>query len=434
MKMKLIICLMSAFWPFAACEGYDLAGTWHVSGLDLPGVITQNKNTEGVLIGLNGSSTFDISEGSLTIDPTGVVSGTVGNPVSGMATVNADGMVSLALTVPEEMTFTLPITTNSDLMATSHGASDYHELLLLAKAPASANVSDVVGTWWVVDLQTPASIGLQYDEQGRVIQVNGTNDFKASRATLVIDAGGNYNYNSGEQLGSVSVAANGTVYLTPGSPLEPLLEFNLNAGKDVMINSHRDTFGSELTILVKQHPVNAWEATGSWALSTLNLPASLTVHKNGGGQVINIDELDSFLHRNGGITFALDGSLTGHVEGSFAGYTASTTDGTLPINYGGPVPFIGALNAGGDFFVGVDADGGSLEMLLAVRSVHPLVTAMQQGGALKVLWVPGPGRTLQEADASFIWHTVAGSETMTSYSPNLATEGLRHFYRLVENP
>ncbi|MEO8615126.1 MAG: hypothetical protein ABI600_08305 [Luteolibacter sp.] len=434
MRKKLIVCLMSAVWPFAACEGYDLAGTWHVSGLNLPGAITQSSNAQGVLVGLNGNSTFDISEGFLTISPTGEVSGTVEDSVSGTATVSADGVVSLALTLPEVMTLTLPITTNSDLMATAHGASDYHELLLMAKAPASAAAADVVGTWWVVDLQTPASIGLQRDPQGRVIQVNGTNDFNQSRATLVIDQAGNYNYNSGEQLGSVSVGANGAVSLTPGSPQEPLLEFNLNTGKDVMIDSHRDAYGSELTILVKQHTVNAWEAAGSWALGTLNLPGSLIVHTNGSGQVINIDGLDSFMHRNGGITFSLDGSLTGHLEGSFAGNTASTTDGTLPIYHGEPVPFIGAINAGGDFFVGVDSDGGSLEMLVGVRSVRPLISAMLPGSPLKVVWVAGAGRALQEADASFQWHTVTGSETMTSYAPDPSTEGARHFYRLMEQP
>ncbi len=433
MNKKLLVCLSGSISQMALCQGYDLAGTWHVSGLNTPGAITQNKNPQGVLVGLNGGSAFHISEGSLTISPTGAVSGMVEETVAGTATVNTEGVVSLALTSPEVMTLTLPITATSDLMATSHGANDYHELLLMAKAPADAVAADVVGTWWVMDLQTPADIGLQYDGQGRVINVNGAHDFKQSRGVVVIDGGGHYNYNSGEQTGDVLVTADGAVSLTPAGPQEPLLVFNLNAGKDVMIDSHRDTYGSELTVLVKQHPVNAWEAAGNWTLSALELPGSLDVINDGNGHVININGLDSFRHRNGGIAFSLDGSLTGHMEGSFAGYTVSTADGTLPIYHGDPVPFIGAINAGGDFFIGVDGDGGSLEMLTGVRSVRPLAVAMLPGNPLKVVWVPGTGRALQEADGSFNWHNVTGSETMTSYAP-LPADGAQHFYRLMESP
>lgn len=410
--------------------GFDLAGTWHVSGLDIPGAITQHKNAEGVVVGLNGSSQFDVADGTLTISETGAVSGVVGQTVSGTASVSADGLVSLALTAPDPMTITLSITSTSDLMATSHGASDFHELLVMAKAPANATAGDLVGSWWVMELQTPAAISLQYDGTGKAINVNGTQGYRQTRRLVVISEGGRYNFNSGEQFGSLSVNASGAMTLTPDDSGSPTLQFHMNAGRDVMINANQESDSRDLVVLVKQHAVNDWEAAGNWSMCTLDLPGHLNVSDDNNGHVLNIDGLEGFRHMNGGITFSLDGSLAGHLEGSFAGNTLSTTDGTLPIYHGEPAPFTGAVNAGGDFLVGVD-DGGSLEMLVAVRSVRPLAVAMLPGSPLRVAWVPGPGRYLQEADATFVWHTLAGSEAMSSYLPIPAVDGPQHFYRLA---
>ncbi len=430
MKRQVFLPLLVTGLLTGSLYAFDLSGTWHVSSLDLPGGLVQNKDSQGVLLGLNGGR-FDIGDGTLTISPTGAVSGLVGQTVSGTASVSPDGTVTLALTSPEAMTLTLPITTGSDLMATAHGAPDFHELLVMAKAPSNAVQADLEGSWWVMELDVPADIGLHYDNNGHVVGVDNTNSFRQSRGQLVVDHAGRYSYNSGQEVGAVSVNANGQMTLVPDDASNPTIQFHLNALKDVMITAKAENDGRELIVLVKSHEVRSWEAAGHWTLASENLPGSLPVSYDGTGHVTNISQLDSFQHRNGVIDFSLDGTLSGHLESGFQGSTASTTNGILPIYHGEPAPFSAAVNASGDFFVGVGKGTQDLEMLMGVRSVRPLVVGMVSGGPPKVVWVPAAGRVLQESATASNWQNVAGSETTSSYTPNLATDGAQHFYRLV---
>jgi hypothetical protein len=434
MKNKCLLSLVLQAACVVGAQGFDLAGTWHVSGLGLPGGIVQNRNAEGVVIGLNGNDSFDANEGTLTISPAGVVSGAVGDTVAGTAAVSPEGVVSLNLTSPDVMTLTFQITPTSDLMATSHGQTDYHELLVLAKAPGDALPADVTGSWWVVQLETPASIDLQYNQDGKATGLNNSNSFRQSRHLLVIDSGGHYNYNSGEELGTVNVAADGTMSITPDDPQEPGLQFYMNALKDVMITASARPDNRSLIVLVKHHEVRNWEAAGHWAMSSANLPPSLSVSLNGDNFVTNIEGLNAFGHTNGTIDFTVQGGLSGVLGDAFAGNSAGSADGLISIYHGEPTPFVGAMNAGGDFFAGVEdgTPGNDLMMMIAIRSVRPLAVGMMPGVPMKVVWVPGAGRVLQQAPNIVDWQNVPGSETTSSYTPSPGTDGARHFYRLGE--
>lgn len=433
MKRNLIFSMAMIVAMLDEVQGFDLAGTWHVSGLGLPGGITQNLDGDGVVTGLSGNSTFDAVDGTLTVSPTGNVSGFVGDPIAGNATVSPEGVVSLALTSPDLMTLTFNVTSTSDLMATSHGEIDYHELLVLAKAPDDALPADATGTWWVVELETPASLDLQYNGLGKMTGIGNADSFRQSRRTLVIDEAGHYNYNSGEETGTAVVAPDGTMSITPDNPSEPGLQFHMNALKDVMISASASVDHSGLIVLVKSHEVRNWEAAGHWTLSSLNLPSSLSVTLNTENLVTNIDGINSFSHANGTIDFTLEGGLSGVLENPFAGYSSGSSNGLIQIFHGEPTPFVGAANAGGDFFVGVEdgTPGNDFMMLMAVRTVRPLTVGILPGVPMKIVWVPGEGRMLQEAPDIFNWQTVPGSETMSSHTPDPSTEGASHFYRVV---
>lgn len=418
-----------------ACgQAYDLAGTWHIAALDLPGNASQNKDPQGIVIAVNGADSFHTTAGTLSIDAAGNVSGNVGETVAGTATADAQGTVTLALTLPEVQNFTLTVTPTSDLMATVHGAVDYNELLVLAKAPAAAVYSDAVGTWWVMELEVPAALDLQYNSQGKLTNIGNATNFRQSRRPLVINGAGRYDYNSGDEAGNVAMAAGGELVITPDAtpenPTNTPLHFHLNALKDVAIATTADSYSCNMVILVKSHEVLPWEAAGNWAMSSLNLPGSLPLTFDSNHRVTNISRLDSFRRMNGSVNITVEGPLAGNLENPFAGYAAGSSNGLLSIYHGEPVPFSAAVNTGGDFFVGVDNGSEDLSMIVGIRSIRPQVVGMLPGPAPQVVWVPGTGRVLQEAATLGDWHNVPGSETTSSYTPNLSTAGTRHFYRL----
>lgn len=427
------VCIFAAILSqVATADAYDLTGTWHVAGFDLPTGITLNKNAQGVVTGLSGGSdSFHVSDGFLTIDAAGAVSGAVEGPITGTATVSADGIVNLALLTPEPVNFSLPMTTKSDLMATSHSEGGAQELLLLAKAPTDALPADIEGSWWVMEIQTPATLGLKYNGNHELIEINGTNDFKQSKGTVVIDSSGNYNYNTEEDTGAMSVNSGGIVTITSASLSNPVQHFYLNASKDVMIRASGNSQDNQLTVLVKKHEVHNWEAAGKWATASLNYWDHLYVSKDNLGRIINIDGLDGFKHFNGTVNCMLDSSVNGVMETPFSGYTTGAIDGTFAIYHGEPAPFNAAMSASGDFFVGVGTPGNDVEVLVAIRSVRPLDLAMVNSA---VLWVPGDGRFLEQSASLTGWLPVASSGTTSSYSPSTATDGSQHFYRLKKSP
>lgn len=335
---------------------------------------------------------------------------------------------------PETLVF--HITSTSDLMATSVGDSNNHNLLVLAKAPTGAVAIDAEGTWWVVQLETPNQLTLQRNGSGKVTGVSGANSFRQSRRPLVISAPGRYNYNSGEEEGAVAVAPDGTVTLTADDPQEPVHQLHMNTLKDVMISSSSSSGDGQLLVLVKIHEVRNWEAAGRWSLHTLNLPAALTLARNAENLVTDIGGLNSFRNANGWVRFQLDGGLTGFLEDAFRGFTTGSSNGLLTIDHDEPPAFVGAINAGGNFLAGVEGGtaGNDLSMLLAVRSVRPLEAAALPGTTPKIVWVPGPDRALLEGTTLLGWEVVPGSTSGSCYLPISAGDGPTHFYQLVSPP
>ncbi len=252
--------------------GFDLQGSWHASGLDIPGTISLVRDGAGVVTDWSGDTTFEHPDGTLVIDAAGNVSGSVGGTVAGNVSVTADGQATFVLTAPDPETLVFHITSTSDLMATSVGDSNNHNLLVLAKAPTTAAAIDAEGAWWVVQLETPDQLTLQRNGAGKVTGVNGANSFRQSRRPLVISAPGRYNYNSGEEQGAVNVAPDGTVTLTPDDPQEPVHQLHMNTLKDVMISSSSSGGDGQLLVLVKTHEVRNWpsrrgppSSAGKWS-------------------------------------------------------------------------------------------------------------------------------------------------------------------------
>ncbi|HEX5791211.1 MAG TPA: hypothetical protein VFY13_08650 [Luteolibacter sp.] len=415
--------------------GFDLAGNWHVSGIGIPRGLAQNRDVTGVVIGLSGNHTFDSNDGTLSIDALGNITGFVGGVITGSATAAADGVVSMTLNTPDPVALTLHMNTTSDLMISSHTEADFSELLVLAKAPDDALLADAAGTWWVVTLETPASVDAQFNADGKMIGFAGPTASFMSRSTLVIDPDGNYNYNGGEDTGVVGVAADGTMTLTSSDPLVAVMQQHMSVLKDVMIGAMAESGQRNLTIMVKTSTINNWEATGHWAFDRMSVPATLPLTRNTDGFVTNIDGFNFLDQENGAINFTLDGKLSGMMEGPFAGYSTGSSNGLIQVFHGEPAPFVPAVSIGGDFLIGVDGGGSAneLSLLIGLRSVRPLEIGVLAGTPLTILWVPGPGRTLQDATNVMDWTTVIGSGSMSSYVVNPATDGSHHFYRIVES-
>lgn len=431
-SLKIIAVALIFFASLArTTQAFDLEGSWHVSGLGTPGNIFQNRDAQGVVIGINGNNTFDAASGALPINSAGVISGSVGGTVSGNASVTPEGVVTFSLTSPEIMTLTFQITSTSDLMTGANGDSEYHELLILAKVPSDAAVANAAGTWWVVEFEAPAAIQLVYNTHGKVIGVNGGTSFRKARSPLVI-TGARYIYNSGEEMVDIAVTAKGTMSITPDNPLVPGIQFHMNTRKDVMIGNVPESSTRSLIVLVKTHQVNNWEAAGHWALNAANLPSSLTLQYKGTGLVTNINGLNSFGRDNGWVDFTLQGTLAGKLGDAFVGFSSGSSDGLFSINHGEGV-FVVAANVSGDFFVGVDGGGvdSSIQMITGVRSIHPFSVAALPGSSPKIVWVPGPGRVLQEASDLSHWNIIPATATTSCYLPNPATDGSHHFYQLV---
>lgn len=209
-----------------------LQGRWNMVSIDAPFELTTISQM-GVVTDVGPLDKFGVFTGQLDFDAAGGFSGNFDGPLSGTASIGAQGAVTSPAFAPGEV---FSLNASNDVMFTFHdegSTGGYRYFIGMVKAPASLMTHELKGRWRIVSIDTPDELIVEKNAENEVIGIQGENHFGAFQGVLDIDENGVV---SGHFDGPVSAQAsagpNGEVTI---SEVEVSTTFHMNASKNVMM-------------------------------------------------------------------------------------------------------------------------------------------------------------------------------------------------------
>jgi subtilase family serine protease len=230
----------------------SMAGAWNGLRFQTPAQMVWDP-----VNGLQGGTNFTLDGGTLTLNANGTASGNLAGAFTGTFQISSNGLVNLATVAGGQTNFqTLFVNASRSMMSLVAGPSvapaDEQQLILFLRQPASAQASDVMGSWNVAQLQAPAQ--MVWDA---VNGLNGGTNFGATTGVLNFLLNGAISGNlNGPVTGSYRVSNTGILRLNllAGGATTTVSLF-LNASKDALMGEW--VGGNQQQILLLQRmPAN----------------------------------------------------------------------------------------------------------------------------------------------------------------------------------
>jgi hypothetical protein len=428
-----------------------LAGFWHFVTFNTPNRLTLTRDGSGVVTNIPERENFDASSGTLTVDSSGNFTGTSEEgPFTGTSVFSGQGQVTVSPGDGNQLYFR--INDANDFMFAVEEHEQSRGLNFAIRAPSSVVNSEVAGTWNIVFLTTPTSLGLEFKpgtNQVMNIQTNG--GFQVASGTLTLLANGTFTGNVyGPVSGTFNCVGNGQVDITvtPQGGSTDTLSLFINASKDTIaglqVDTNEEDFQEVLIMTRVATSTTVSDLKGHWEIVSYGTPSYLSQIKNGNGLLTSLsgDDFEAHIQRlnvgnNGFFTAQLDGPATGTATVSSPG----SINVTLTNSAGEIQSLTFFLNAGKNILTTVANDEINELIVLAKSPPVASPTFPQDLGlisfgatsSLKVYW-PGDGsRLLQSSSDLTNWVDVAGTsgQSFTNISTTAITN---RYYRLKELP
>ncbi|MFA6542930.1 MAG: hypothetical protein WCS99_00790 [Limisphaerales bacterium] len=239
----------------------DLTGTWKMVSLGTPLALQPRLMTnyfdpqhpvEGVS-DIDGRYQFDTGNGTLTVAADGsftLVFGT--DTMNGTATPGAGGLVQVTIPMPPNPTMNLSFYVNQgkNVMTAVHAETNYQELLVAVKLPASSHLAgESLGFWRAGSFETPGGLTLLTNALGFVSDIPEKNNFSVHREKIHIGHTGMFTLPSDQSLGLISIPSPGTVQISATNAAGESFSNTMwaNSSKDFLIttktgSTHEVTF------------------------------------------------------------------------------------------------------------------------------------------------------------------------------------------------
>ena len=233
----------------------DLTGSWRGFSLSILSGVEQIIS-QTVVVGLEPRGVFEARMGSLTVAADGSISGNMGGPFTGTASVGANGavMVHIDAESPDPaMELGLVVNAGKDILAAQMaGGDDERELILFVKSPATTTSPELKGLWRASDIRVPNELTLLTNSSGAGFAVREARDFGYSREVVNVGHDGDVLAPADSMVGQATLGAGGLLRIagTNAHGESFVKDLWANAGKDVLLSIENQE-QQELTVVVK---------------------------------------------------------------------------------------------------------------------------------------------------------------------------------------
>ncbi|MEM8549568.1 MAG: hypothetical protein AAGF10_02155, partial [Verrucomicrobiota bacterium] len=358
---------------------------------------------------VTASITNETESGFITFTAVEAFSGQVpvGDPVAGDMFLPSPNVLNLQATGDMRRVEFFFNSGADTLIGVERGDNNDNFPAIILKEPTTGSVSGVYNSSWnLIEFRTAETIDVfngfitEWDG-GDTEFFLGSLDINGSGglSLTVNDPEGVINLNgsitAGSSLGVLTITLNGL----PGS-LAPAI----NESRDVMALLSPGDVG--IFIFVREPTsLSLADMAGFWYFASVVVPTDF--NDNDAGQ--------EFGRQFGLVQFASDGSFSGTVEGggveSGGAFSIGSNPGEVSITAPGESPFTVFVNESKNFFVGIEEDNDSVELVMGIKGGSGVsfadflsnrfnLTISENGGIATVNWVDTAGRTLQQFGAS----------------------------------
>jgi len=433
----------------SALEVADAAGTWRVINFSMPSRLTVQRDSQGVVTGIDEAQNFERSTGSLTVSSDGTFSGYVPDPISGTVALGGQGeLIVNGNGAHGPMSLTFHVNSSGDLMATCGSLSDgFNDLIIALRIPTTLDVSDLAGQWNAVAFKAPHHLVLDRNASNEVINIQGLESFETFGGTLSVATDGTMSGQMGDAFtGTIDSAADGLVNITinNGGGTESHTLF-VNASKDVMaiLESNYDTNDNRQEIMIFQKaPTNnvTSDLAGQGRIVTYDAPM-MTQVKDVQGRVTGLAGSTSFGAFRQKLVAGYDGFFTAQVGATVTGTATPAGSGQVTINVlsgGGPETLSMQLNGSQTLLSSSRSIGEGFELLISTHSA-PASGAVRDFGlitlpdvtGMTVYWAAMTNGGLQVSTNLADWQTLSSTVGQHSYTAPAGGGGV-NFYRVMQ--
>jgi hypothetical protein len=345
-------------------------GSWNLIQFMTPAQITYDINN-----GLQGGGSFAVTNGSITLNTNGTLSGILGDAFTGSYASNSNGVIIAIIT---NSSGTMPVTfylnANEDTMTEVDSENDTtnneQEIVVGHRIPSSISDADIAGSWNVVQFKTPAQMSGDINNG-----LQGGNGFGVTNGSLTISANGTFSGKVGGAIsGTYTIGSNGAITFNPASSGTPPFTCYLNFTKDAMteVDSLVDADDNQQDLVVACRipaSVSLSDLAGSWNLIQFETPAQITIDGNN-----DLQGGDDFAVTTGTLIVNANGTVSGTLGEAFTGKLTIGSNGAIHASIssgGGSMPFTFYINAGKDTMTEVesqnDADNNEQQIVIAHR-------------------------------------------------------------------
>ena len=180
---------------------------------------------------LQGGGFFSVTNGALTFNTNGTLSGTLGEDFTGAFSGDSNGIIYTLITNSSgSMPITFYLNAAKDNMAEVDGQfdtnNDQQEIVVGHRMPPSGAASDIKGSWNVLQFQTPVQI-----TGDTMSGLQGGGNFSVTNGTLTFDGTGHFSGKVADAVSGIyNVSSNGivTLHMTSGDTITLYLNYNKN--------------------------------------------------------------------------------------------------------------------------------------------------------------------------------------------------------------
>ncbi len=316
-------------------------------------------------------------------------------------------------------------------------------VMLFAHQGRTQSLTALAGHWNGINFNVPAQLVLDTNPQGKVISIQGRQDFEVAGNQLEVQATGAFTgTGDGDPFaGSFAVGAQGVV--TASVPGQPAISFRVNASHDLLAAAYSPENTHELLLLLRSPASLAVaDLAGEWHLQQFQTPAELVqVQQQPSGVVTDVQGVMEFSVFTGTMTINPNGTLSGIAEGEpFTGTLAVTGTGQVTATIDdveGSFPIVLSVNAGKDLLVGVDdvfnQNENFQELILLVRTPAS-ITPADLAGAWKVNYLYTPSTLTLQRDPQGVVTDIPETRDFEVGQQSLTAGNDRFFTGLLDEP
>ncbi|MEM9227672.1 MAG: hypothetical protein AAGA45_06860, partial [Verrucomicrobiota bacterium] len=373
----------------------DLYGDWQYRGLDIPNDLTD----------ITANITNETESGFVTFSAVENFSGQVpvGQAIAGnmiLASPNVLNLQATGETLRVEFFFNAAADT---LVGVPRGENNDNLPTVLLKEPTTGTVSGVYSSSWnLIEFRTATTLEVL---NGFITDFDG-GDSEYFLGSLDINGSGGLTLTINDPEGAINLSGSVTAGASPGvltitlNGLPGSLSPAINEARDVMAMLSPEDIG--LFIFVREpSSLSLADMAGFWYFASVEVPTDF--NDNGAGQ--------EFGRQFGLVQLASDGSFSGTVDGggveSGGAFSIGSNPGEVLITAPGEDPLTVFVNESKNFFVGIEEDNDSIELVMGVKGGSDVsfgnflsnrfnLTISEDNGTVTVNWAETAGRTLQE--------------------------------------